>query len=111
MHMFGHIAPVADAPDDQAGAADNVAGGEHAVEIGHHRLVIDAQCPPAGDGEIRGTKQARQIFGIKAQRLDHQIGVDSKIAVRLDFRRAAAGSRGETFVERFGTAIPVGGDT
>ena len=41
--------------------------------------------------------------------------VSERDAARLlgteHFRRAAAGSRGETFVERFGTAITVGGDT
>src|SRR3546814_1022013 len=70
--MVGHVAAVADRPDHQRSAAHDVACREHAVHAGHHRLVIDAQRAPAGDGQVVRAEQPGQLLRIVTQRLDDQ---------------------------------------
>src|SRR5260221_5917871 len=70
VHLLGGVAAVADAPDDQRGAADDVAGGEDAVERAHHRAVVDLDRAPARHRELGRTEETRHVFGVEAQRLD-----------------------------------------
>ena len=88
--MLGHVAPVADRPDDKACAPHDVAGGEDAVQAGHHRLVIDAQRAPASDGQVVRAEQLGQFLRVIAQRLDHQVRLQAVLAARVRLGRAAA---------------------
>src|SRR3546814_15645922 len=73
VHHLADVAAVADRPDDEARAAHDVAGGEHAVEVGHHPA-IDEQGAPARDAEFGRIEHHRQILGIEAERLDDELG-------------------------------------
>ena len=89
MHVVGHVTSIANRPDDKACTAHNIASREHTVERRHHTLVIDPKRSPAGHPEIRAAKHLGQIFGIEAERLDDQIGLETEFASGIGFGRAA----------------------
>ena len=89
MDSLGGVAAVAHRPHHERRAAHDVAGGEHAVEAGHHAAPVDLERVPAGDREIGRGEAPRQILRIEAQRLQHQVGFDVDVAVG-DFLRSLA---------------------
>ena len=52
--------------------------------------MINAERAPAGDAQIGRAEQSRQVFGVEAQSLDHEIGVDGVTIARIGFGGAAA---------------------
>jgi hypothetical protein len=105
MDALGGVAAVTHCPHHQRGAAHDVAGGEHAVEIGHHALPVDFQRAPAGDAEIGRVERRRQVLGIEAQRLQHQVGLDVDVAVGDLLRHLAAGRIGHAEMDAHGAHV------
>src|SRR5262249_38307091 len=87
---LGRIAAVADSPDDQRGAAHDVARRKDAVDARHLRAVIDLEGAPARDREIGSLELVRQVLGIEAQRLDDKVGIDVEVRTLDETRRLAA---------------------
>ncbi len=73
---------------------DDVAGGEHTVDARHHRAPVGAQRAPARDAELGLAEHPRQILGIEAERLDHEIGAEIEFVARIGLGRAAAAGVG-----------------
>ena len=62
------VAAVAHRPHHQRRAAHDIAGGEHAVEIGHHRAEVDFDRSPFGYAKRGLLEQIRDRLGIETQR-------------------------------------------
>src|ERR1700722_8875866 len=61
------IAAIADGPDNERGAARDIAARKHAFEVCHQRSGIGFERAPARHGKLRRAKLRRQIFRIEAQ--------------------------------------------
>ena len=94
MDGVGGVAAVADGPDHQRGAPDDVAGGEDARQAGLHGLEVGLHRAPAGDREVGRGQQVRQVFRIEAQGLDDQAGGQVEVAALDLLGRLAAGGVG-----------------
>src|ERR1043166_4479010 len=100
--LLRRIAPVADRPDDEGSTPHDVAGGEHAIEIGHHAAVVDLQRAPAGDRQIGRLEHPRNVLGVEAQGLQHQIGVEIEMRTLDGLGRLAARGLGQTQMDALG---------
>ncbi len=47
INTFSGITAVTHSPHNQRGTADNITGGKHPIEAGHHGLPVDVDGPPA----------------------------------------------------------------
>src|SRR5271165_1765840 len=71
----GGIAPVADRPDNEGGAAHDIASGEHAGQAGLEGAGIGLQRAPAGQRQMRLVERAGEILGIKTKGLNDDVGL------------------------------------
>jgi hypothetical protein len=106
----GGLAGVADGVGDEAGAADEVAAGEHAGHAGH-LLGVDDDGAPVVDRDPGEVAAGRERGGFEAVGDEHDVGglVNSEPATGTGLRRAAGVGRAEFHAHAAdGGDLPVG---
>ena len=69
------IAPVSYGPDDQRGAAYDIASGINAGQRGLESLGVGFQRAPMGKFQLRLVEGAGQVLWVKAKCLDNEVGL------------------------------------
>lgn len=73
LHGRRNIATVPDPPDHGRRDTHYITSREDAIEVGHLATEINLDGPLSRDTEFGNVKQARHVFRIKTERLDHRI--------------------------------------